>query len=89
MLVDVKFLGSLERAAGRKRARVEVEGRSAKLKDVLNKLHEALGVGGIKEAAGNYVIFVNGVEAGLLGGLEAKVEDGAEIIILPVVHGGS
>ncbi|HID17699.1 TPA: hypothetical protein EYP26_05345 [Candidatus Bathyarchaeota archaeon] len=89
MLVEVKFLGSLERAAGRKRARVKVGGRSAKLKDVLNKLHEAFGLKVVEEAAGNYAIFVNGVEAGLLGGLEAKVEDGAEIIILPVVHGGS
>lgn len=34
------------------------------------------------------ITFINGVDSMLLGGMEAKLKDGDEVIFLPSVHGG-
>jgi len=36
----------------------------------------------------NAIILVNGKEIGLLCGVKTKVEDGDEIVLIPVSHGG-
>jgi molybdopterin converting factor small subunit len=34
------------------------------------------------------IVLVNGVDANLIGGLEAELKDGDELTLIPVVHGG-
>jgi molybdopterin synthase sulfur carrier subunit len=34
------------------------------------------------------IIFINGKDYNLIGGLNTKIKDGDEIVILPTVHGG-
>ena len=34
------------------------------------------------------IVLVNGVDANLIGGLEAELKDGDELTFIPVVHGG-
>jgi molybdopterin synthase sulfur carrier subunit len=34
------------------------------------------------------LIFVNGREIGVLDGLETKLKDGDDVVLVPVVHGG-
>ena len=41
--------------------------------------------GGIRP---DVIIFINEVESSLVGGVEAKLKDGDEVIFLPSVHGG-
>jgi molybdopterin converting factor small subunit len=42
----------------------------------------------IESYSPNALVLVNGVEAGNLEGLRTKLEDGDEIVILSVTHGG-
>jgi molybdopterin converting factor small subunit len=42
----------------------------------------------IESYSSNALVLVNGVEAGNLEGLRTKLEDGDEIVILSVTHGG-
>ncbi len=36
----------------------------------------------------SYLVFINGVDAELLEGYDTVLEDGSEILLLPVAHGG-
>jgi molybdopterin converting factor small subunit len=40
------------------------------------------------DAVSNGLILVNGREISVLNGLETKLNDGDEIVFVPVVHGG-
>ena len=42
----------------------------------------------IESYSSNALVLINGVEAGNLEGLRTKLEDGDEIVILSVTHGG-
>ena len=42
----------------------------------------------IESYSPNALVLINGVEAGNLEGLRTKLEDGDEIVILSVTHGG-
>lgn len=40
------------------------------------------------ETTVSYLVFVNGVDAELLRGYDTVLEDGSEVLLLPVAHGG-
>ncbi len=40
------------------------------------------------ETTVSYLVFINGVDAELLEGYDTVLEDGSEILLLPVAHGG-
>jgi len=39
-------------------------------------------------AADNVAILINGTSAAAIGGIEARLRDGDEVVILPSIHGG-
>ena len=41
-----------------------------------------------EELKSNALIMVNGREISVLDGLETKLKDGDELVLIPVVHGG-
>src|SRR5579862_2955996 len=56
-----------------------------KLAQAISKLEEALQV---KFPTHSILVLVNGVEASVLGGMDALIERGDEVVILPMFHGG-
>lgn len=42
----------------------------------------------VGDAELNALVLVNGREISVLGGLDAAVKDGDEVVFVPVVHGG-
>jgi molybdopterin converting factor small subunit len=40
------------------------------------------------EPRSNMLVLVNGQEIGVLNGTETKINDGDEIVFVPVMHGG-
>lgn len=40
------------------------------------------------ETTVSYLVFINGVDAELLEGYDTILDDGSEILLLPVAHGG-
>jgi len=66
------------------------------LSDLLNKLAEVHGVAfrkevyepGLKDIKMGFSVTVNGVLTGQLGGLDAKLSDGDNIILMSLMSGG-
>ena len=66
------------------------------LSDLLNKLAEVHGVAfrkevyepGLKDVKMGFSVTVNGVLLGQLGGLDAKLSDGDNIILMSLMSGG-
>jgi len=89
MKVKVKTLGWLKNKA-QLGDTVEIGG-ATKLSDVLSSMFEETTLRRIvkdNKISTQVIVLVDGVDANLLGGLGAKIEDGDEITIIPVVHGG-
>jgi len=42
----------------------------------------------LNDSRSNSLILVNGKEISILNGIETKLNDGDEIVFVPVVHGG-
>jgi molybdopterin synthase sulfur carrier subunit len=93
MAVTLKFIGSLRRNSGVNEFALDIKGGS--LIDLINKLTKqipALRRNLLDEQLDipkpNVLILVNGKEISVLNGLETKVQDGDEVVFVPVVHGG-
>ena len=94
MVLTVKFIGALRRISNKTQLTINyVEGIS--LNQLMAKiLQEAPSLG--RTLAGqqpddsrfNALILVNGREISVLNGLETELNDGDEIVFVPVVHGG-
>ncbi len=94
MTVTVKFLGALRHLSGKDQLAVDCK-KGASVLDLVdaatadapvlrrNLLDEQL-----QTPKPNALILVNGKEISVLGGLDAKVKDGDEVVFVPVVHGG-
>lgn len=83
-MIRVKVYGSLSRGVGKE---LEVDGEAGR---TLAELLSELGSKNREISPDNpdIIIFVNGVEAHLLGGLKYRLKDGDEVAILPAAHGG-
>lgn len=96
MRVRVRVLGILRKALGKDELHVDMNARGeVKLRDVIEAvLREAASLRDIlldpelRDPRPNTIILVNGREISILGGLDAYVRDGDEIVLIPVVHGG-
>ncbi|MBS7640121.1 MAG: MoaD/ThiS family protein [Candidatus Bathyarchaeia archaeon] len=96
MRVRVKVLGVLRRALGKDELVVDMNAKGdLRLKDIVDEvLREAASLRDIlldpelKDPRPNTIILLNGREINLLGGLDAIVRDGDEIVFIPVIHGG-
>jgi molybdopterin synthase sulfur carrier subunit len=93
--VEVRFLGVFRQFSGRNRVLVKLE-KPATIGKAIEKLTEAFSSEfkrtlvdpELEDPRPNALILVNGKEIGVLQGLETEVEDGDEIVLVPVSHGG-
>lgn len=93
--VEVKFLGVFRHFSKRNHALVKLE-EPATVRKTIQKLTEAFSSEfkralvdpELEDPRPNALILVNGKEISVLQGLETKVNDGDEIVLVPVSHGG-
>jgi molybdopterin synthase sulfur carrier subunit len=94
MAVTVRFIGSLRASA--KKSKISIEfGKTVSLREIIKriveeqpKLKRALIDPELDDPRMNSLMLVNGKEIGVLDGLDTKLKDGDELILIPVVHGG-
>jgi MoaD family protein len=94
MAITVKFVGALRHFSGAGELELGCS-RCGSVGEVVNELvNEVPEIGRsligrqLEDPRVNALILVNGREIGVLDGLETKVEDGDEVVFVPVVHGG-
>lgn len=93
MTLTLKFVGSLRQLCGSESLIVDCAGSSIlDLVCVISKQTPELRRNLLDEhltlPRANALILVNGKEISVLEGLATKVQDGDEIVFIPVVHGG-
>jgi molybdopterin converting factor small subunit len=92
--VNVKFVGSFRGVSGKSKIvfklpkPVSLRILVAKVVERLPKLKSALIDPMSGEPRSNMLVLVNGQEIGVLSGTETKVNDGDEVVFVPVMHGG-
>ncbi len=87
MQVRVRLLGSLRQPGAPKEANFEVP-ESASVSTLIKRIiGEYPRLAGVLDGIGNLVM-LNGVEIGNLYGLETTLCEGAEVVFVPVTHGG-
>jgi len=93
--VKVRLLGVFQGLSGRSRFPMELE-ETTTVRKVIQKLAETFSPEfkrvlidpELEDPRPNALILVNGKEISVLRGLETEVNDGDEIILVPVSHGG-
>jgi MoaD family protein len=94
MVLTIKFIGALRRISDKTQLTINYEeGMSlkqlmAKILQEVPTLERTLGDQQLDDSRFNALILVNGREISVLNGLETKLNDGDEIVFVPVVHGG-
>ncbi len=91
--LTLKFIGSLRQISGKTQLTVNFQDGMS-LKDLITKislempqLDKALS-DQLNDSRSNALVLINGREISVLNGLETKLNDGDEIVFIPVVHGG-
>ena len=94
MAITVKFVGSLRHFSGVGDLQLKY-GRCVSVGDLVNELvkevpalERSLVDRQLEDPRPNTLILVNGREISVLDGLETKLGDEDEVVIVPVVHGG-
>jgi MoaD family protein len=95
MKVKVQYLGFLKNLINQSEEEFELEEDSA-LSELLNKLAEIYGrpfqkefyEKGLKDVKMGFVVTVNGVLIGQLRGLDTKLNNGDNIILMSLMSGG-
>ena len=95
ILVELHLLGVFQRISGETRVHMKLE-KPATLRDaiqnltdsILPKLKRVLIDSELEDPRPNALVLVNGKEISILQGLETRVGDGDEIVLIPVSHGG-
>ncbi len=93
MAITVKFIGALRHASGMDRRAIECD--ECSVKDLVQKISQSspelkgsLIAGESNDSRPNSLILVNGKEISVLNGLDTSLQDGDEVVFVPVVHGG-
>ncbi len=94
MTLTIKFIGALRHISSKTQLTLNYQ-EGISLKDLLVKLSQELPAlkktfsdQQLNDSRSNSLILVNGREISVLNGLETKLDDGDEIVFVPVVHGG-
>jgi sulfur-carrier protein len=94
MTVNVKFVGSFRGVSGKSKI-VFTFAKPISMKvlvgivvERLPKLKSSLIDPMSGEPRSNMLVLVNGQEIGVLNGTETKINDGDEVVFVPVMHGG-
>jgi molybdopterin synthase sulfur carrier subunit len=94
MAITVKFIGALRHVSGANELALEGKGCISireLMKELIKELPElkrSLIDQQLEDPRPNALILVNGREISVLNGLETKLKDEDEIVLVPVVHGG-
>jgi molybdopterin synthase sulfur carrier subunit len=94
MVLTIKFIGALRRISDKTQLTINYEeGMSlkqlmAKILQEVPPLERTLSIQQLDDSRFNALILVNGREISVLNGLETELNDGDEIVFVPVVHGG-
>jgi MoaD family protein len=94
MVITVKFIGAFRNASGKGKLTIASEGiiplgeAIKKIVTELPKLKTSLIDPELENPKPNTLILVNGKEISVLNGLDTILEDGDEVVFVPVVHGG-
>jgi MoaD family protein len=94
MPLKLKFIGALRQISGKTQLTVDFkEGTSlkdliAEISQEMPQLQKILGDTQFNDSRSNVLVLVNGREISVLNGLETKLNEGDEIVFIPVVHGG-
>jgi MoaD family protein len=94
MPLTVKFIGALRHLSGKTQLTVNFkEGISIKelvteISQEMPALEKTFSDQKLNDSRSNSLILINGREISVLNGLETKLNDGDEIVFVPVVHGG-
>jgi len=94
MTVNVKFVGSFRGLSGKEKLTLNLES-VVQLRTVVNRIVEELPKlkmdlidSECGEPKTNLLVLVNGREISVLNGFETLINDGDEVVFVPVVHGG-
>lgn len=94
MTVTVEFIGSLRSISNKPKLVINLE-RPLLLRKVMKKVVEMLpNLNGTlfnpdyRSVKADVLVLVNGSEINVLNGLETIIEDGDELVLIPVAHGG-
>lgn len=93
--VKAKYFGYIKNILNKKEEHFELED-GASLSDLLNKMAGTYGTPfkkdvyepGLKDVKTGFSVTVNGVLMGQLGGIDAKLADGDNIILMSLMSGG-
>ncbi|MGD0070721.1 MAG: MoaD/ThiS family protein [Candidatus Bathyarchaeia archaeon] len=94
MALTIKFIGALRHLSGKTQLTINFqEGMSlkelvTKISQQMPKLEKTFSDQQLNDSRSNALILINGREISVLNGLETKLNDGDEIVFVPVVHGG-
>jgi molybdopterin synthase sulfur carrier subunit len=93
-MIRTRFLGAMRHVAGVSEIALNIKDNisiTEMLKEIareLPALKQSLNDQKPEELKSNALILVNGTEISVLYGLETKLKDGDELVLIPVVHGG-
>ena len=94
MTVTVKFMGALRHASNVEKLALNCSGQIS-VKEMIDEvskdlpeLKRSLIDAQAEDSRPNALILVNGKEISALNGLETGLNDGDEVVLVPVVHGG-
>ena len=94
MTITVKFMGGFRHFSGAGELALNCKGcvsMGRLVSELVKKMPEmkrSLIDQQLEDPRPNALILVNGREIGVLNGLETKLKDGDEVVLVPVVHGG-
>lgn len=84
-MITIKLLSGARKVIGKDQISIEVQ--RIKVNEILAMLRSMSNSNIFN--SNNMLIAVNGVEISVLGSLDAQVNDGDVVSVVPVVHGGS
>ncbi|MCW4014836.1 MAG: MoaD/ThiS family protein [Candidatus Bathyarchaeota archaeon] len=95
MKVRVQYLGYIKNMLNKREEHLEIEDKSS-LYDLLNKLAGIHGAAfkkevyepGVKDIKTGFSVTINGVFIGQLGGLNAKLNEGDNVMLMSLMSGG-
>jgi MoaD family protein len=95
MKIQVHYLGYIKNLLGKKNEELEIE-EGVTLSELLGKLAKTYGQpfkkdvfeSGLKDVKTGFVVTVNGILIGQLNGVETKLKEGDNIILMSLMSGG-
>ena len=94
MPLSLKFIGALRQVSGKTQLitsfqeDMTLKSLVAKLSQDMPQLEKIFSDQQLGDVRSNALVLVNGREISVLDGLNTKLNDGDEIVFIPVVHGG-